>query len=160
MNADKTQMPEFSAERAVEIALERLTASDLVHAMLKRRGVDKITIRPVEIKNRRMVQISTFDGRKTDVQNYLPVDLKSALQGVLSAPFRSLFVSTSTEETQIQFSKKGRPMIATKKRNAEVVPNLKHDRTIQRPLPEGTPDSFLQKIGMMTADGRIKADRQ
>jgi len=153
----------MTAEEATGLAIEKLTVPDLVQAIL-RRGEDgkqdKITFRPVEIKGRRMVQISAYDGRKTYVQNYLGDDLRVAASDLVSTPFRSLHVSSATEETQIQFSKKGRPIVSVKKRSQPVVPDVKHDRTIPRALPEGQVDPFLQKIGMMTADGRIKADRQ
>ena len=148
------------SENFASIAEEKLLAPDLVQAVLKREGVERITFRPVEIKNRNMVQVSAFDGRKTNVQNYSAKDLEQAVRDIIGVPFRSLFVSSSSEETQIQITKKGKPLVSTKKRAIVVVPDLKHDRTIQRPLPEGQPDVFMQKIGMMTADGRIKADRQ
>src|SRR5471030_2974759 len=139
-------MPETTAEQASQIAREKLAAPDLIQAVLKPNPSQKITFRPVEIKGRRMVQVSKFDGRKTDVQNYAAEDLASVLEGLLSTPFRSLHVSAASEETQIQFSKKGKPLVTVKRRTAPVTPDLRHDRTIQRPLPEGEPDPFLQKI--------------
>ena len=153
-------MPETQVESALEIAREKLLASDLIQAVLKRNDADRITFRPVEIKGKLTIQISEFDGRKTNVKNYAGAHLASTVAQILSLPFRSLFVKTSTEEAQVQFSKKGKPQVSVKRRAAEAEPNLKHDRTIARALPEGVPDPFLQTIGMMTADGRIKADRQ
>ncbi len=151
------------SDKALELASERLTANDLVQATLKRGGAKdpvRLTFRPVEIKGARMVQISTFDGKKTDVKNYSDAALVPVVESILATPFRSIFVSSSGEETQIQFTKKGDPLVTRKRRTKPVEPVLKHDRTIYRPLPDGQPDPFLQTIGMMTADGRIKADRQ
>ena len=156
-------MPELTLEEANALACEKLSASDLVQAVLKRNGPPadvRVTLRPILIKSKKMVQVSTFDGRKTDVKNYLPEDLLAVTQALVATPYRSLFVNGGGEETQIQVSKKGKPLVSVKKRAKAVVPNLSHDRKIQRALPEGEPDPFLQKIGMMTADGRIKADRQ
>jgi len=153
-------MPETTAEHASQIAREKLASPDLIQAVLKPNLSEKITFRPVEIKGRRMVQVSNFDGRKTNVQNYAGDELSTFLDELLSIPFRSLHVSAAAEETQIQFSKKGKPLVTVKRRVAPATPDLRHDRTIQRPLPEGQPNPFLQTIGMMTADGRIKADRQ
>ena len=156
-------MPECTLEQANAIAVEKLVAPDLVQGVLKTSGVQsdvRTTFRPIEIKGRLMIQVSTFDGRKTDVKNYASEALTGVVDELLLQPYRSLFVSTATDETQIQITKKGKPLVTVKKRNQPVTPDLRHDRTIRRPLPEGEPDPFLQKIGMMTADGRIKADRQ
>jgi SAM-dependent methyltransferase len=156
-------MPELTLEQANALACEKLVAPDLVQAVIKRNGSPsdvRVTLRPILIKAKKMVQISTFDGRKTDVKNYGPEGLFLAVQELVQAPYRSLFVNGASEDTQIQVTKKGKPLVTVKKRAKAVVPDLSHDRKIQRALPEGEPDPFLQKIGMMTADGRIKADRQ
>lgn len=156
-------MPELMLEQANALACEKLVAPDLVQAVLKRNGSPgdvRVTLRPILIKAKRVVQISTFDGRKTDVKNYNSDELLATVQDLVEMPYRSLFVNSTAEETQIQITKKGKPLVTVKKRAKVVTPDLSHDRKIQRALPEGEPDPFLQKIGMMTADGRIKADRQ
>ena len=156
-------MPETDAATTLQVAFEKLVATDLVQAVLKRGGansVERITLRPVEIKGRKLIQISSFDGRKTFVKNLIGAELEAEVRELLTVPFRSLFVNAAAEETQIQFSKKGKPLVVVKKRSQVVELDLAHDRTINRLLPEGEPDPFLQTIGMMTSDGRIKADRR
>ncbi len=154
-------MAEISVESATAQAIEAIQSPELVSAVLKRgTGTEKITLRPVEIKGQRMVQVSAFDGRKTDVKNYIGEPLVVAVSELLMVPYRSVFVATLNEEVHIQVSKKGKPLVTRKRKQAAALPQLDHNRTIQRPLPEGTPDLFLQRIGLMTADGRIKADRQ
>jgi len=152
-------MPEPSPDTVLEEARKRLLSPELVQAVLKRTD-ERITLRPVEIKGARKVQVSVFDGRKTDVKNYSDDELASQVATLLGQPFRSLFVGTATDEAHIQVTKKGNPLLSIKRRAAAVPPDLSHDRTILRLLPEGEPNVFLQKIGMMTADGRIKADRR
>lgn len=156
-------MPEVTVAEALGMATQKLLAADLVQAVLRRQATNdcgRTTLRPVEIKAARFVQISTFDGRKTHVRNCSGPDLEAAVTELLSVPFRSLFVKSSSEETQVQFSRKGKPIVSVNRVEAPVSLDLSHDRSIPRALPEGEPDEFLQKIGMMTADGRIKAERR
>src|SRR5579871_23464 len=141
-------------------AAERLTAADLVQATIKRGDGGRLTIRPVGIKGRRMVQVSAFDGRKTDVKNYATAEFAEEARRLLSGELRSVMVGTAIEELTVQFSRKGRPILSVRRRTEPVEPELTHDRAIERPLPEGKPDRLLQAIGLMTAEGRIKADRR
>jgi SAM-dependent methyltransferase len=139
----------------------RLQSADLVQATIKRQDDDgterRITIRPVEIKSRRLLQITDFDGIKTNTQN-VPID--SSLAEYLHPKLKHVHITLTTEDWQIQFSRKGKPIIHSKARSEPIQPSLAHDRKIARALPEEENQSFLQTIGLMTADGRIKADRQ
>jgi SAM-dependent methyltransferase len=139
----------------------RLQSADLVQATIKRQDDDgterRITIRPVEIKSRRLLQIADFDGKKTNTQN---ITTDSSLAEYLHPKLKHVHITLTTEDWQVQFSRKGKPIIHAKTRSAPIQPSLAHDRKIARALPEEENQSFLQTIGLMTADGRIKADRQ
>ena len=149
-----------STEPALQTAVEKLLDKDLVQATIKRANGERVTLRPVEIKGRRMVQVSSFDGRKTDVQNYQPSEFTQTARDLVAGELRSIVVGTADEELHVQFPRKSRPILHLKRRSEPVEPTLRHDRVISRPLPEGEPDRLLQAIGLMTADGRVKADRQ
>ncbi len=145
---------------AIELAVQRLQGADLVQGGLKSGSLGHVKFRPVRIKGQRMVQISTYDGHKTDVRNFKGAPLADELRRIISEPFRSLFVKTEVEELRIQVSRKGVSHATAKRVAAEALPDLEHDRTITRSLPEGEPDPFLQAIGLMTSDGRIRAERR
>src|SRR5579872_1927473 len=149
-----------STKSALGSAVERLLADDLVQAMVKLGDGRRLAIRPVEIKGRRMVQVSAFDGRKTDVKNYATAEFAEEARRLLSGEIRSVMVGTAVEELTVQFSRKGRPILSVMPLAVTVKPELTHDRAIERPLPEGKPDRLLEAIGLMTADGQIKADRR
>jgi SAM-dependent methyltransferase len=156
-------MPAENPADINRFVLEHLKSPELIQAILRPSSENKeerVTIRAVQIKGSRMLQISTYDGKKTDVKNYLESDFDGPAQSILFRGFRSLFISLTTEEIQIQQSKNGKPIVHRKRRQVEAMPSLRHDRIVNRPLPEGEPDPFLRCIGMMTSDGRIKADRQ
>ncbi|RYG32479.1 SAM-dependent methyltransferase [bacterium] len=155
-------MPDTTVEQAGRLILEKLLREDLLHATVKRGGGlnDRITLRPILIKNVRMTQVSVYDGKTTDVKNHPALELPAVLQRLLTTELRSASISTEGEEIQVQITKKGKPLISQKKRAAKAEPDLRHDRSVRRPLPEGELDPFLQKIGFMTADGKIRAERQ
>jgi SAM-dependent methyltransferase len=148
-------------EEALQAIKSKLGQADLVQATIKCQDDDgierRITIRPVEIKSRRLLQITDFDGRKTNTQN-VPAD--SSLAEYFLPKLKHVHITLTTEDWQVQFSRKGKPVIHAKTRSAPIQPSLAHDRKIARALPEDENQAFLQTIGLMTADGRIKADRQ
>ncbi|MHB8635559.1 MAG: class I SAM-dependent methyltransferase [Fimbriimonadaceae bacterium] len=148
------------SDSPLDNAVERLLDASLVRATIKRESGERISVRPVEIKGQRVVQVSSFDGRKTDVKNHLPCEFEPCARALVSGAIRSIVVSTAAEEMHVQFSRKGRPVMHLKRRTEPGEASLRHDRTIARPLPEGEPDRLLQAIGLMTADGRVRADRQ
>lgn len=149
-------------EQATRLALDKLNKASLLHATIKRgRTVsERVMVRPILIKDERMIQVSVYDGKKTDVKNYSPTEFSGVSVEILGPGLRSISLKTSDEEMQVQITKKGKAIVASQKRQKELEADLRHDRTVNRPLPEGEPDRFLQKIGMMTADGRIRAERQ
>ena len=148
-------------EDALQTIQGKLGGEDLVQATIKRQDEDgtdrRITIRPVEIKGRRFLQVADFDGRKTNTQN-IPSD--SSLADYLLPKLKHVHITLTTEDWQVQFSRKGKPIIHAKARSEPIHLSLAHDRKIARALPESENQAFLQTIGLMTADGRIKADRQ
>ncbi len=155
----------MSREEAVELIVGRVLSSGFARAVLQLTGVDKgrerVTVRPVALKDGQRLQVASFNGRKTTTKNYLAGELEVWLRGVVfGGELRpSVTVFGDGEEVSLTFSRKGRPII-TRRASAVAVPELAHDRTVARLLPEGTPDPFLMAAGLMTADGRIRADKQ
>ncbi len=121
----------------------------------------RVTLRTVEVRNVRHIQFAYYDAKKCITKNYAGADAAAPLDSLLTLAFKNLFVATTQEEIQIGISKTGTPRIhrARIARPAEAIA-LTHDRQKDLLLPEGRPDPYLQAIGFMTADGRIKADKQ
>jgi SAM-dependent methyltransferase len=78
---------------------------------------------------------------------------------LLGQPLAGIQVRTTTETLRVQFNKKGEPLLH-RERAATLPLDPAHDRHKPRLLPDGEPVPFLQAIGVMTADGRVRADRQ
>ena len=121
---------------------------------------EKVTLRPVEIKGRKHIQFAYYDAKKCITKNYLDADLLIHLNDLLALPFKNIQVSTATGDIQIHVDKSGSPLIHRTRASRSVENSaLTHDRQKDLLLPEGKPDPYLQAIGFMTGDGRIKADK-
>ena len=121
----------------------------------------KVTVRPVEIKGEFNLQFSYFDEKKDITKNYPLAEAVHKVNGLLALPFRNLFVESNAGNVQVNFSKKGKALVKeSKSATAPTPPNLAHDRDKPRLLSDENARPFLQAVGIMTQDGRIKADMQ
>ncbi len=118
----------------------------------------KVTVRPVLIKGVRHLQVSAFDDKQDTTKNYTGADAEARVRDLLAMPFRNWHVQTQAETWQVQFSKKGKPIISHKQHAAPLKVDLSHDRTKQHFLSEGADIPFLRAIGITTPEGRVKSD--
>lgn len=143
-------------------------------------GVDmpyrQVSIRPVVVKGRRQLQFSFFTERQNVVKNH---EWHAALAeidstGLLDLSWSSVALRSLDQEVIVQVSRKGRPIVhRTAVSSAGTVGShpgngshglgdsgrlisLDHDRAKQQPISASEPHPFLQKLGMQTAEGRIK----
>ncbi|MEI2608004.1 MAG: methyltransferase [Candidatus Promineifilaceae bacterium] len=122
----------------------------------------KVTIRPVELKQGQMRQFSYWDGQQDVVKNVARgEDAAAMLADLFPLPWKSITVQTTDETLTVQFSQKGKAIVH---RHAAATPRpaptLSHDRAKTSILSPETSAYFLHALGMMTSDGRIKADYQ
>ena len=148
-----------------QLVRERILASDtFIRAVFsgEQKGVSvqwiKVVVRPVELKGQVHLQFSYFDEKKDITKNYLD-EADAKVDELLALPFRNIFVESGEGNVQVNFSKKGKPLIS-KSKPSQVRTDLSHDHHKDRLLTPGNAAPFLQAIGIMTHDGRIKADMQ
>jgi SAM-dependent methyltransferase len=118
----------------------------------------RVAVRPVELKGQIHLQFSYLDKKKDITKNYLD-EAASKVDELLALPFRNIFIESGAGNLQVNFSKKGKPLIS-KSKPSQTQTALSHDRHKGRLLNEENAASFLQAIGILTHDGRIKADMQ
>jgi hypothetical protein len=112
----------------------------------------------VLVKGKRHLQVSHFDERRDITKNYAGAAAADKLDELLSLPFKSLHIRTRDQDIQVQFTKKGKVLVHRRQLSAqESAPSLEHDRRKELLLPVDTPDPFLQAIGVMTREGRVRA---
>lgn len=118
----------------------------------------KVVIRPVELKGQIHLQFSYFDEKKDITKNYLE-EAEAKIDELLTLPFRNIFIESSAGNVQVNISKKGKALVNEAKPST-VKTDLAHDRQKNRILTAENAAPFLKAIGLMTEDGRIKADVQ
>lgn len=118
---------------------------------------ERLTVRPVMVRGRQHLQFSYYDAQRHITRNHTGADAAAQVQAALELPFRNFHVVTSEQEIQVNLSKKGRPVVSVRPAAAPAAPDLAHDRTKQRILAEGAPLPYLQALGVMTAEGRVRA---
>lgn len=119
----------------------------------------KLVIRPVMLKSGRHLQFSYFDAKKDITKNYAGDEALEQLEQALALPFANYAVQTTDGDLQVRISKKGKPLISQSKAQPREV-EVAHDREKAFILPGNLPDPYLQAVGIMTADGKIKANMQ
>lgn len=146
----------------------RILARDtFVRAMFTgaQKGADlswvKIIIRPVELRGEVHLQFSFFDEKKENSKNYTFEEVSARIDEVLALPFRNIFVESTTGTLQVNISKKGKALVNEHKSTAlPVVVDLSHNREKNRLLSAENAKPFLEAVGILTKDGRVKADMQ
>ena len=121
----------------------------------------KVTIRPVMIKGQRHLQFCYYDSQKSIIKNYTADEAVEPVDQLLAQPFKNIHLETADEEVQVNISKKGKDIIHRHKRNSsQPPPDLSHDRHKRLILPADKPDPYLQAVGIMNTEGKVKADKQ
>ena len=122
---------------------------------------NKVVVRPVEIRGEINLQFSYFDEKKDITKNYSFDEAASKVDELLALPFRNIYVESSAGGLQINISKKGKALVNEVKLTAlPATTDLAHDRQKSRLLSAENAEPFLRAVGIMTSDGRIKADMQ
>jgi SAM-dependent methyltransferase len=119
-----------------------------------------VVVRPVLLKNQRHLQVSHFDAKQDITKNYTLAEAEAKLDELLALPFSRIHLRATDEDMHVQITKKGKAIIHHEAANQHRQPELSHDAPKALPIPGDQPDPFLQTIGIMTHDGRIKADMQ
>jgi len=148
-----------------QLVRERILASDtFIRAVFSReqKGASvqwiKVVARPVELKGQVYLQVSYFDEKKDITKNYLE-EAPAKVDELLALPFRNIFVESSAGNVQVNFTKKGKALVSKSKPSVTNV-DLSHDRQKNKLLTDENAAPFLKAVGIMTQDGRIKADMQ
>jgi len=121
----------------------------------------KAVVRPVLLRGRRRMQFSYFDGRKDITKNFAGDDVAARLDELLALPFTQFLAQSTSGDLHVRITKRGRVLIGRgKPSRAESEPDLSHDRVKAYPLSANAPDAFLQAIGIMDRNGRVRATMQ
>ena len=115
---------------------------------------ERIDIRPVLIKEKLMLQISSNDGRAVTTKN---IDFDSTvISELLDSGFANILVESTDSAISIRVTKKGEAQIHYEKVNK--TQDLAHDRKKERLLDSADP--YLIEVGISDIHGEVKPSRQ
>jgi hypothetical protein len=138
--------------------LRRVIDEGLARAVLTKPRSDspysRVTVRPVLVGDELRYQFEYREGTKATHANLLPVEAETELDNLIQRDFRQALLQTGTHDYQVLGGGKILRRPPTAKPS-----ELTHDRRKQRLLPEGEPVPFLVELGVMTPDGKVRAQR-
>ncbi len=121
----------------------------------------KVIVRPVLVQGKQHAQFSYFDAKKDITKNYRGDETAAMLEQLLTFEFKNMHVQTAHNTIDITLTNKGKALIhQSKPVHAEQATNLSHDRQKNVLLSADDAAPFLKAVGIMTAEGKIRADMQ
>lgn len=121
----------------------------------------RVLVRPVLLRGQKHVQFSYFDAKKDITKNYRDEEATRQLEQLLSMGFKNIHVQTGQTNITVTITPKGKALVHTTQAadQARTV-DLSHDHQKAMPLTAAEAAPFLQAVGIMAQDGKIKADMQ
>ncbi len=116
----------------------------------------RYTVRCVQLKDGLQLQWTARVGTQEKHENLSVRESLSRVQQLFPKVFREANLLTTTTDFQFR-SRDGASVKATEKATQRTPPPVAHNREKQYLIPEGQPCPFLEAIGVMTADGRVRA---
>jgi len=148
-----------------ELLSSALTEGRFIQCTLSRprsaENVDyqKVTARLIELKAGPAVQLTFHFPRKETHKNFELAQAASELSNLLERTFEHGHLFASDADFMIRARRDG--SFSIKQTAPTKQPRVAaHDRTKQYLLPEGAPCPFLIEIGVMTADGKVRAAKR
>jgi SAM-dependent methyltransferase len=121
----------------------------------------QIVVRPVLIKGERHLQFSYFSDKQDITKNYAGHEAEQKLEEALAIPFSTIQVQSTSGDVVVQITKKGKAIFHhLEVDGAARKPDLAHDASKKLPLPADKPDAFLQTVGIMDQQGRVRSSMQ
>ncbi|MFM9093841.1 MAG: methyltransferase, partial [Acidimicrobiaceae bacterium] len=111
---------------------------------------EKVELRPVKMRDKLLLQMTTVDGSKSKTTNIDFGDFDAL--AMLESGFANCLVESTELTLTIRFTKKGTPLIHRSKRALPQVTS--HDRQKSRLLDPGS--DFLMKIGISDRNGSVR----
>ena len=118
-------------------------------------SAEKLTARPVELQSGPHLQITRHEPRRETHENVTSNEASDVIGGLFGSCFRNGHLFTTVAD--ITGKVKGDSVRIQRRRPTKQAVDTTHNRERQYLIPEGTPCPFLIEVGVMTAEGRVRA---
>ena len=137
---------------------KQLIGATISQPRAKSNEVKRVKLKPIEIKNMYHIQLEYQYERILKHENITLEEFPQTLETILEQ-FRQIHADFITEKVQVQLSKKNKVLWKSEKAEAAKTLNLSHNRKKNYLLDENTPYPFLIRLGVQTADGKVKKQK-
>ncbi|WP_153732326.1 class I SAM-dependent methyltransferase [Sporosarcina obsidiansis] len=150
----------MSVDEVLELFQRRMTDGTFIRATvsqprLKSNEVKRIKLKPLELKGALYIQFEYQSERILKHENIAIEQIEDPLQNALEN-YRQFHLELTDETIQIQLSKKMKVSIKRIFLDTEKTVDYAHNRKKNYALTEGTPYPFLVRLGVQTAEGKVK----
>jgi SAM-dependent methyltransferase len=148
--------PAVATPRALAAELvsgERLTGATFSKPSSRDALARRVTVRPVVVAGELLYAFTLHLRDRTTSENLAPAAAEERLVALLDE-YRQALLHADAADYQVLGGERVLERPPTKP-----VVSLAHDRTKRRVLPEGRPVPFLVELGVMTREGRVRAQR-
>ncbi|WP_391204975.1 class I SAM-dependent methyltransferase [Psychrobacillus sp. L4] len=141
-----------------QILNKQLIAATISQPRAKSNEVKRVKLKPLEIKNMYHIQIEYQYERILKHENIPLEDFAESLENLFDQ-FRQMHADFTAEKVQVQLSKKNKVIWKSEKMESVKTVNLSHNRKKNYLLDEDTPYPFLIRLGVQTAEGKVKKQK-
>lgn len=146
-------------ELLAEIGNHRLIMGMVSDPVVKEeKGVKKIALRPLLIKQQLMYQVSEHYQNRILHRNVTPEESVALILDCLILRFKQGIFYTNAADFHVLVNKK-KKMTVLKKPPTHQCADLEHNRSKNYVLEEGEPVPFLVDLGVMTSEGKVVAKK-
>ena len=150
-------------EQMKEQLLALLNSQTLISATIsqprqKSNEVKRVKLKPIELRGIYTIQLEYQFERILKHENVALEDFGQHLD-LLLEQFRQIHAEFTTENIQVQLSKKNKVLWKSDKLAQTKQVNLSHNRKKQYLLDDATPYPFLIRLGVQTEDGKVKKQK-
>jgi SAM-dependent methyltransferase len=139
---------------------KQLLACSLSKLRKKASSFQRVSVRPLELKGDLMYQMTYHQEQKELHENLTPAQTAERITELMDGVFRQGVFFTPQADWQVLVSKKGALKILRHPPSRQVQElDMKHNRTKNYLLQEGTPYPFLVELGVMNETGQVLAKR-
>ncbi|MGZ0168195.1 MAG: class I SAM-dependent methyltransferase [Planctomycetales bacterium] len=122
-------------------------------------AVEKIVVRPVDLKSGRNLQFTFCEARQETHRNLASEEAAKEVDILINGRFRKGHLFTTDFDFTVKVKASGKVRVHQYPPSKQKGVSTEHNRQKQYLIPDGTPCSFLEEIGVMTAEGNVRKQK-
>ncbi|WP_431028275.1 class I SAM-dependent methyltransferase [Lysinibacillus sp. LZ02] len=124
----------------------------------KSNELKRVKLKPIELRGVYTIQLEYQYERILKHEN-IPLEQFTLHFDTLLEEFRQIHAQFTNQSVQVQLSKKNKVLWKSDQQTSAKEVNLSHNRKKQYLLDDSTPYPFLIRLGVQTADGKVKKQK-